>query len=504
MFETNGNPVKVFVLAACVAMTSNFNEGYSNSYPNTAVATFKNYINQSYINRGNEDGLSEFAYSWIWSSILNIWFIGYLAGTLCTPYFTDKYGRTRTLLYSNLASFVGTLLSTSAILLNSPELLFVCRLIASVSAGTAFGALLLWLQETTHTSFRGVTSFLSESSFIAMNCVGMALGIESILGDNLTLLIGLGSIPAFIGFLIMIPLKDTPKFLLINKKDEAECKKSLDYYYGNKYDQEDILESIMKEKDESLIIGSWSLTKEAIITPQLRKAYFVGSLALQVTVGIWPVIYLSTDFLSTHFDNQTSQYFSLGFILSCFLANIPGIFVIERFGRRPLYIITAIVNILSLVFYLISDRLALNGYPYMRYGCVVSLISYGISYGFALGPIAFAITSEMVPQRSRSVVQSMVFATNTISNCIFSELTYPMYKWLEVWCFIPLFIIPSTISLYYLVLHFPETKDKEVYQIVKEMIGDIESNSSKSEFFGISNSIKSDDKKTYGTIIDPI
>ena len=45
----------------------------------------------------------------------------------------------------------------------------------------------------------------------------------------------------------------------------------------------------------------------------------------------------------------------------------------------------------------------------------------------ALGPIAFFITSEIVVQKYRSVVQSMVFAVNTLVNFTFSFVTLPLF-----------------------------------------------------------------------------
>uniref|UniRef100_A0A0N4ZJS0 MFS domain-containing protein n=1 Tax=Parastrongyloides trichosuri TaxID=131310 RepID=A0A0N4ZJS0_PARTI len=480
MLDPKGEDYKVFLLAFGVSVCSNFMEGYSNSYPNTAINTFRNYVNSSYVDRGNEDGLSDLAFSWIWSSILNVWFIGYLVGTFATPYFTDNYGRRTTLMYANLASFIGALISTGAVALPVPELLFFARLFASVSSGTAFGSLILWIQESTPTHMRGITSFLSETSFISMTVVGVGFGMDGVLGNNLILLIGVGSIPALLGFLLMIPLKETPKYLLINKQDTKECKKSLEFYYGDKYNHSDLMETIMKESDQQEKRSIILLVKEVFHTPSLLKAFFIGVLALQIVVGIWPIIYLSTDFFSAHFDNQTAQYYSFGLTLASFFANLPGLLIIERFGRRPLFLTTAVINITSLILYIISDRLSLAHFTEMKYGCVASLFIFGISYGIALGPIAFFITSEMVPQRSRAVVQSMVFATNTILNCIFSELTYPLYKVIEVYCFIPLFIIPSILATFYLAKHLPETRGKEIYQIVDEMTRSTKSNDSDS------------------------
>jgi hypothetical protein len=100
-----------------------------------------------------------------------------------------------------------------------------------------------------------------------------------------------------------------------------------------------------------------------------------------------------------------------------FIFSIVGTFFIEKIDRRPLFIRLGIANTISLAAYVVFDQLAEFVYSTFRYGCVLSLIAYGISYGFALGPIAFFLTSELVPQRQRSLVQSIVFAVNTGKSC---------------------------------------------------------------------------------------
>jgi hypothetical protein len=84
--------------------------------------------------------------------------------------------------------------------------------------------------------------------------------------------------------------------------------------------------------------------------------------------------------------------------------SLIGMFFIEKFDRRTLLIGMGILNVLSLTFYVIFDRLTFYVSDVWRYGCVASIIGYGISYGFALGPLAFSITSELVSQRFRFLV----------------------------------------------------------------------------------------------------
>lgn len=69
-------------------------------------------------------------------------------------------------------------------------------------------------------------------------------------------------------------------------------------------------------------------------------------------------------------------------------------FYVERIGRRPLLICLGVANTMTLISYVVFDRLTYSINSQFRYGCVASLIFYGVTYGFALGPIAFSITGE--------------------------------------------------------------------------------------------------------------
>jgi hypothetical protein len=90
-------------------------------------------------------------------------------------------------------------------------------------------------------------------------------------------------------------------------------------------------------------------------------------------------------------------------------------------------------------------------------------------FSFGLGAVPWYLTAELVPQKQRSFVQSIAFTSNTMAGLLTGLLTLPLYGYLDAYAFIPLFIIPSTFCLFYLYRQLPETKNKEIYEIVKEL-----------------------------------
>uniref|UniRef100_A0A1I8AUV6 MFS domain-containing protein n=1 Tax=Steinernema glaseri TaxID=37863 RepID=A0A1I8AUV6_9BILA len=335
-----------------------------------------------------------------------------------------------------------------------------------------------------------------------MDMLGMGFGMDVVLGRYLAALIGFGAIPGIFAILVTLPLKETPKYLLINRNDRKAAMEALIYYRGKRDDNEKVLEEMLKESDDKIGMPVVEAIKEVFATTHLRKAFFIGVLSLQMVVGNWPMMYLSTDLLESHFNPSIAQLSSFLFTLGNFLASLCGMFCVDRFGRRPMLILFGILNILSMTGYVIFDRLSYSVAPSFSYGCIISLVAYGVTYGAALGPIAFFITSELTPQRFRSLVQSMVFAVNTINNFVFSFATLPAYQYFDVWSFIPLFIIPSVICIFYLIESLPETKGREIHEIVDDLACGTSVNYSKIKpVNGLDTKNVTDNQKSYGSTI---
>lgn len=181
-------------------------------------------------------------------------------------------------------SFAGTTISTVAICLELPELLFIGRIFCSTASGVSFGALILFLQESAPTKLRGLASSLSEVVYLLISVVGMALGMDIILGQKLVYLLAFAMVPSFFSIIIMLPLHESPKYLLLNRKDRDGAIAALCYYQGEKINFEVVLNEMMKEAVNTRSdIKMHQAFMEVFRRSTLRKASIVGILALQVS-----------------------------------------------------------------------------------------------------------------------------------------------------------------------------------------------------------------------------
>lgn len=67
-------------------------------------------------------------------------------------------------------------------------------------------------------------------AFVLTNTVGAVLGMSSLLGNHLPHLVGFVVLPTLIGLAVLLPLHESPKFLMVKKGDEMGARRSIHYY----------------------------------------------------------------------------------------------------------------------------------------------------------------------------------------------------------------------------------------------------------------------------------
>lgn len=110
-------------------------------------------------------------------------------------------------------------------------------------------------------------------------------------------ILGIGTVVGLMAVIVMIPMKETPKYLLMNRNDRVAAKEALIFYSGTltvtrirlrnlclgRYiDHEYVLREMMKESDDHIGLPLTHAIKEVFRQPYLRKATTIGILSLQV------------------------------------------------------------------------------------------------------------------------------------------------------------------------------------------------------------------------------
>ncbi|MEA4809952.1 D-xylose transporter XylE [Macellibacteroides fermentans] len=264
-------------------------------------------------------------------------------------------------------------------------------------------------------------------------------------------------IPAilFLIFLFLVP--ETPRYLVMKGKTSAASvilHKLLDRQEAEK-ELADIQESF-KEKAPSLrpyfkFMGTWLLTFVILFAAlellgntnalELALIYsFVISLifpirsfgvviimvgillsAFQQFVGINVVLYYAPEIFKTmgaNTDVALLQQIIVGAINLSF--TVLAIFTVDRFGRRPLMIIGALV--MSVAMLLLGTTFYTNS---VGIGSLICMLVYTAGFAMSWGPVCWVLLAEIFPNSIRSTVMSIAVAGQWVANFLVSW-TFPM------------------------------------------------------------------------------
>ncbi|GMT16273.1 hypothetical protein PFISCL1PPCAC_7570 [Pristionchus fissidentatus] len=456
---------RLLAVFCAVAFSSNWQFAYSSTFLNTPVLAFKDYLNVSF-----SSSLSEENYVHVWDVVQNIWFIGFFFGIWLSPLINDRLGRKTGLLIANSFNFLAAIVQFVGVWQYMPVLLIIGRFIASIMTAVAFQAVILYLQESPPTSKRGAASYCSEVVFAAMCIVGMMLGTDELLGANLPWLLAVNIFPCALSILIILLVPETPKFLLIKRKDRAAAEAAIRFHHGWDADVEEVVQELLLEADEdSHAAHSFKDLLLIFKEPHLRKIVLLGAAAMQITVSLWGAIYNSTQFLLDMTISSFVATWSSAFMASLyFLGTLIGSQLVDRLGRRTLLLPCAALSILCWIAFTVAYYLqkTSDGWKYLG---IASLFCFLFIYGIGIGAIAWFISAELSPHRYRSLIQSVCYTINTIAVVVMTFTLLPMYQGIGASTFIILYCIPSIICLIYLCWQLPETKGRPSHEIMQEL-----------------------------------
>lgn len=150
---------------------------------------------------------------------------------------------------------------------------------------------------------------------------------------------------------------------------------------------------------------------------------FVGVMlsGFQQFVGINVVLYYAPEIFKTMgaaTDAALLQQIIVGAVNLSF--TVLAIFTVDRFGRRPLMIIGALIMAVSMM--------ALGTTFYMHsvgMGSLICMLVYTAGFAMSWGPVCWVLLAEIFPNSIRSTVMSIAVAGQWISN-FFVSWTFPM------------------------------------------------------------------------------
>ncbi len=395
--------------------------------------------------------LGDLSLGWAFSSLL----FGCVIGSTVTGRITDFYGRKKILLWVALL-FAVTSVATG--LAPSFAMFILARFIGGLAVGGASILSPMYVAEVSPPTLRGRLCTLYQMSIVTGILVSYCINylLRDAGPDNWRWMFMTGVIPSVLFFLLLLAAPETPRYLFMAGK-RAAAFAILERIAGRESAEFETAE-IQASLDEK---GSaW----RDLLNPGIRRAVLVGfGLAILIHVsGINTIIDYAPTILKSAGWNIDAALFSTFIIgLTNFSFTVVSFWVIDRYGRRPLYI----AGSLGMAAALAALTLAAMTGHFQGLTVLVLMLGYLAFFASCIGPVFWTLMAEMFPNRIRGTAMSVPVLTQWIANAVvvlFFPLAFNQIGKAITFGFLAAMALAQAIVTWYYV---PETKNKTLEEI---------------------------------------
>ncbi|KAM6928487.1 solute carrier family 2, facilitated glucose transporter member 9 [Xenentodon cancila] len=447
------------------ALGSSFLYGYNLSVVNAPALYIKAFYNKTWIERYLEPIPAETA-TLLWSITVSIFAIGGLFGALSVSVIIKMLGRKGTLLFNNGFAVIAALLLSLGEMSKSFEMLIIGRIIMGVNSGIALSALPMYLGEISPRHVRGSIGQFNSILICLGVFTGQVLGLPELLGQESrwNYLFSFLAFPAVLQLCVLPFLPESPRYLLMERRDEAGAEKAFQRFLGKK-DVSRELEEVHAEaraQDNLHTVSVLQLLRTPAVRWQLITV--IITMACYQLCGLNAIWYYTNGILrEAGFAENILPYITLSTGATETLAAIISGLVIERIGRKPLLIFgfSSMAVFFSLLTVFLYFQEKVPWLPYLSYICILAVIA-----AFCSGPggIPFVLTGELFEQSYRPAAFMIAGIVNWLSNFAVGLLFPFIQEKLQSFAFL-VFVVVCILGSIYLCFVLPETKNKTFMDI---------------------------------------
>ncbi|CAL8095554.1 unnamed protein product [Calicophoron daubneyi] len=466
-------------LLLTVSMTcfgSSFILGYNGGVLNLPSENVKRFIAGHVSNTPDDLSQDEENKVWVMVAFSNAaWVIGGAIGAFSCGWLADGFGRRNSLLINHFIAFVGAIISAAS--LKHYAVLFLGRFILGLNCGVTIGVASMYLMEIAPISYRGSIGACHQLAVTIGIFISYVVTLPSLLnnGGRWPWGIAVGEVPAVASLIILPFCPESPRFLLLSKKNEEAAKKAFERFNAkddvNTFISEVKAEVAAAESQPKFQFGQLFTEKD------LRMAVLIACLVqvLQQLSGINAVItYSSLMFKAAGVHEDVMPYCVCGIGLFNVILTIISLPLLDRAGRRTLLLWPTVLMAISLVVLTFTVNLEETFKDQEVWNSVLSIASivfifvYICGFALGLGPIPAMIVAEIFRQGPRAAAYSLSQALQWLSNLLVL-LTYPSLNlMIGGYSFIP-FLIVVVVCWVFFFLYMPETKNRTFDEIAQDL-----------------------------------
>ncbi|XP_020085972.1 sugar transport protein 14 isoform X2 [Ananas comosus] len=366
----------------------------------------------------------------------------------------------------SVSFFFGGVINAAA---QNIAMLIIGRILLGVGIGFGNQAVPLYLSEIAPYKIRGAVNQL----FQLTTCLGILVAdvvnyfTEKIHPWGWRLSLGLAVVPATLIFVGGFFLPETPNSLVEQGRLD-EARKILEKVRGTpKVDAE--FEDLKEASEAARAVKN---PFRNLLKPRNRPQLIIGALGIpafqQLTGQNSILFYAPVIFQSLGFGSGASLYASIITGSMLVVGALVSMSVVDRLGRRFLFIEAGIQMIGSMIIVTVTLALKFGHGETLSKGVaallVVMICLFVVAFGWSWGPLGWLVPSELFPLEMRSAGQSVVvcvnlFFTAAIAQCFLAALCHLRYGVFIL--FAGLILIMSI----FIILLLPETKQVPIEEI---------------------------------------
>ncbi|ULT92430.1 hypothetical protein L3Y34_009899 [Caenorhabditis briggsae] len=287
---------------------------------------------------------NEESFETVFSACASFMFIGLAISFAIMGRLMDGFGRKETILLRSFLGIIGSLFMLTSLLLNRFELYVIGHLIAGMLQGLRV-VLIIWIAECSPDSKRGFSSLFINSGGVIMTLLVTPLCLPTVWGTQHLwfLLPCITALLATIHLIITVFLPQSPKYLFIQKNDEENARRALEFYYSSDGGPKEIDGTIREMIHEN----KQAAKRNYGILDILQNRTHRFSLFLVFICSLVPVfsgLNIKSQYLvQLLISYGLSQSQSTIAIMVISAISLPISFIapliIEKYGRRPIFVL---------------------------------------------------------------------------------------------------------------------------------------------------------------------
>jgi SP family arabinose:H+ symporter-like MFS transporter len=395
--------------------------------------------------------LSNIQEGWAYSSLL----FGCILGAAVTGRITDIWGRKIILVF---VAIVFALTSVWSGLTNSLNGLVFARLIGGFAVGAASTVAPMFISEISPAKYRG--SMVSMYQLFIVTGILLSYLINYLLHDigdnNWRWMFATGAVPSLVLLIMLNFVTDTPRYLYLKGKKE-KAMEVLERIGGRS-----LAEKEMEEIRKS--INGKPISFRMLFSPSLRKVMFVGIiLAVLVQLsGINTIIdYAPKIFASAGWEIDAGLFATFGLGIVNFISTWVAILIIDRVGRRPMYIIGSAGMTLAMLALMITGLMG----QFSGIKVLIMIIIFLVFFAAFVGPVFWTYMSEIFPNWIRGTALSIPVFTQWVFNALVVLVFPSMLTKLDTGFTFGILMIFAFLQFLFAIKYMKETKGKSLEEI---------------------------------------